>query len=276
MGAASGTNGGYPNAGVTLDSQGNLYGTTESGGTKGDGTVFEFAKGSSSPTTVASFDGTDGANPVAGVTLDAQGNLYGTTLYGGAGQVGTVWEIVKGSDTITTLGTFDGTNGSRPRGGVVLDTQGNLYGTTSAGGSANSGTVWEIVNGSNTITTLATLSGTNGSPVGGVALDAQGNLYGSGYDAVWELAKGSSTVTAIVPHYSADFLTLDVQGNLYGTAYSGATHASFAWELNRLANGTDSFTILATEAGSVSLWRRRDAGRAGELLRNKLCGRRLR
>ncbi len=252
-GTASGTDGGNPNAGVTLDSQGNLFGTTEGGGTSGDGTVFEIAKGSSSPTTVASFDGTNGANPVAAVTLDAHGNLYGTTVYGGTGQVGTVWEIVKGSDTITTLGTFDGANGSRPRGGVVVDAQGNLYGTTSAGGSANSGTVWEIVGGSNTITTLASLSGTNGSPVGGVAMDAQGNLYGSGYESVWELTKGSSTVTAILPHYSADYLTLDAQGNLYGTAYSGVTHSSFAWELNRLANGTDSFTVLGTETGSASL-----------------------
>jgi uncharacterized repeat protein (TIGR03803 family) len=252
-GTASGTDGGYPNAGVALDSQGNLFGTTESGGTTGDGTVFEIAKGSSSPTTIASFDSANGANPVTGVTLDAQGNLYGTTLYGGAGQVGTVWEIAKGTDTIATLGSFDGTDGSRPRGGVVVDAQGNLYGTTSAGGSSDSGTVWEIVNGSNTITTLTSLSGTNGSPVGGVALDAQGDLYGSGYESVWELAKGSNTVTAILPHYSADFLTLDAQGNLYGTAYSGATHGSFAWELNRLANGTDSFTILGTETGSSSL-----------------------
>ncbi len=173
-GTASGTDGGYPNAGVALDSQGNLFGTTESGGTTGDGTVFEIAKGSSSPTTVASFDGTDGANPVAGVALDSQGNLYGTTVYGGSGQVGTVWEIVKGSDTITTLGTFDGTNGARPRGGVVVDAQGNLFGTTSAGGSANSGTVWEIVNGSYTITPLASLSGTNGLPAGGVALARAG------------------------------------------------------------------------------------------------------
>jgi uncharacterized repeat protein (TIGR03803 family) len=252
-GTASGTNGGYPNSVVTLDSQGNLYGTTVNGGTAGDGTVYEIAKGSSTLTTVASFDGANGANPVAGVTLDAQGNLYGTTVYGGAGQVGTVWEIAKGTDTITTLGSFNVANGREPQGGVTLDAQGNLYGTAYIGGSADTGTVWEIVNGSNTISTLTSLSGTSGYPVGGVALDAQGNLYGSGNVSVWELAKGSSTVTTLLPHVSSGFLVLDAQGNLYGTSNSGATHESFAWELNRLANGTDSYTSLGTVTGEAAL-----------------------
>ena len=244
-GAASGTNGGYPNSGVTRDSQGNLYGTTTNGGANGDGTVYEIASGSSTLLTIASFDGANGANPLAGVTLDDHGNLYGTTLYGGAGQVGTVWEIVRGTETITTLGSFNGTNGSKPHGGVAIDAQGNLFGTASAGGSASLGTVWEIVKGSTAVTTLADLSGTNGFPAGGVALDAQGNLYGSGYESVWELAKGSSTVTTIFAHRSSgSTLTLDAQGNLYGTGSGSMGHVGqgSVWELSRLANGSYAVT----------------------------------
>ena len=249
-GASSGTNGGYPN-GVTLDSQGNLYGTTVNGGADGDGTVFELAKGSSAVTTVASFDGTNGAQPVAGVTLDAHGNLYGTTPYGGPGGLydgaGTVWEIAKGSDTITTLGSFNGTNGIRPMGGVAFDAQDNLYGTTEYGGSDSSGTVWEIVKGSNAITTLASLNGTNGFPNAGVTLDAQGNIYGTGYESVWELAKGSSTVTALFSHISGAYggVTLDAQGNLYGTTIGGGLgHVGYGsvWELSELADGSYSIT----------------------------------
>jgi uncharacterized repeat protein (TIGR03803 family) len=199
--------------------------------------------------TLASFDGassgTNGGYPNAGVTLDSQGNLYGTTVNGGATGDGTVFEIKKGSDTITTLGSFNGTNGIEPLGGVALGAQGNLYGTTEKGGSDSSGTVWEIVNGSNTITTLASLSGTNGDPTGGVSLDAQGNLYGSGYESVWELAKGSSTVTTLFANRSSGAtLTLDAQGNIYGTGSGSLGHVGqgSVWELSRLAN--DSYAVI--------------------------------
>ena len=100
-GTASGTNGGYPNSGVTLDSQGNLYGTTggttDGGVITSGGTVYEIANGSDTPTTIASFNGSNGAFPTGGVTLDAQGNLYGTTETGGAYGFGTVWEFIVGA-----------------------------------------------------------------------------------------------------------------------------------------------------------------------------------
>jgi uncharacterized repeat protein (TIGR03803 family) len=181
-------NGDEPMAGVTLDASGNLYGTTSyggpSGGALGDGTVFEIAKGSGTITTLASFNGINGAKPEAGVTLDASGNLYGTTYYGGAGGVilgdGTVFEIAKGSGTITTLASFNGANGAKPEAGVTLDASGNLFGTTDLGGSGNVGTVFEIAKGSSTITTLVSLNRTNGAnPDAGVTLDATGKLYGT-------------------------------------------------------------------------------------------------
>ena len=155
----NGANGANPEAGLVLDGQGNLYGTTVQGGASGDGTVFEIVKGSNTITTLASFNGANGDHPDGGLVLDGQGNLYGTTYNGGASGDGTVFEIAKGSNTITTLASFNDYNGVHPAAGLVLDGQGNLYGTTFNGGAGDLGTVFEIANGSNTITTLASFNG---------------------------------------------------------------------------------------------------------------------
>ncbi len=101
-----GSNGDGPIAGLIMDTSGNLYGTTSGGGASGDGTVFELAKGSSTLTTLASFNGSNGQNPFAGLIMDSSGNLYGTTAYQGAHGDGTVFEFAKGSSTITTLASF--------------------------------------------------------------------------------------------------------------------------------------------------------------------------
>src|SRR5512135_2938487 len=105
---------------------------------------------------LASFNGATGSGPRAGLTLDAQGNLYGTTDGGGANGQGTLFELAAGSGTITTLASFNGANGAYPEAGLIMDAQGNLYGTTSNGGAFDdNGTVFELAAGSNTITTLA-------------------------------------------------------------------------------------------------------------------------
>ncbi len=103
-----------PMPALIMDSSGNLYGTAERGGAHGDGTVFELATGSSTITALASFNGTNGEDPYAGVIMDSSGNLYGTTYGGGASGDGTVFELAKGSSTITTLASFNGTNGEDP------------------------------------------------------------------------------------------------------------------------------------------------------------------
>ncbi len=256
------TDGAHPCGGVILDSSGNLYGTTEQGGASGDGTVFELAHGSHSITTLASFNGTNGASPLAGLILDGSGNLYGTTKQGGASSDGTVFELAHGSHTITTLASFNGTNGQYPYGGVILDSSGNLYGTTQEGGASGDGTVFELTHGSHTIATLASFNGTNGaSPLAGLILDGSGNLYGttkqggaSSDGTVFELAHGSHTITTLASfngtngQYPYGGVILDSSGNLYGTTEQGG--ASGDGTVFELIKGSGTITSLVSFNGS--------------------------
>jgi len=150
----NGTDGGYPQAGLIFDRSGNLYGTTYAGGTHDFGTVFELmpeSGGSWTESVLHSFNenGTDGAYPVAALTLDASGDLYGTTYAGGASGYGTVFELTPeggGRWTETVLHSFNnnGTDGADPYAGLIFDRSGNLYGTTVAGGTHGYGTVFEL------------------------------------------------------------------------------------------------------------------------------------
>ena len=148
---------GYDAAGVpVLDQAGNLYGTTYYGGAKNLGTGYRLSpitkgkkKGQWKETILHSFrGGKDGANPVAGVVLDAAGNIYGTTFYGGKSGVGTVFELMpqvgKGSYKEKVLWAFNGTDGMLPYGLPILDSAGNLYGTADEGGSYGNGVVFEV------------------------------------------------------------------------------------------------------------------------------------
>src|SRR5580700_2861083 len=129
---------GFPQDGVVRDSSGNLYGTTQNGGPDNAGTVFKIDP-AGEKTVLYSFSGsTDGAYPMAGVVLDAKGNLYGTTFEGGLydfGGYGTVFKVDP-AGTETVIYTFMGSNdGGTPEAGVIRDAEGNLYGTTYSGGT---------------------------------------------------------------------------------------------------------------------------------------------
>jgi uncharacterized repeat protein (TIGR03803 family) len=156
--------GANPYGGLIDDANGNLFGTTGSGGSDGYGTVFEIVNHGtaaapnydSGATTLYSFTGAsgDGANPYAGLIADAKGNLFGTTGYGGSDGYGTVFEIVNHGaaaapnyDTAaTTLYSFTGAtgDGANPYAGLMADANGNLLGTTIYGGSDDLGTVFEL------------------------------------------------------------------------------------------------------------------------------------
>ena len=109
--------------------------------------------------------------------MDGQGNLYGTTSQGGAYRSGTVFEIAAGSNAITTLASFNGSDGFDPNSSLVIDGQGNLYGTTESSGAQGTGTVFEIAAGSGTVTTLALFNyfWNGANPDAGLVLDGQGN-----------------------------------------------------------------------------------------------------
>ncbi len=166
--------------GLILDSRGNLYGASPGGGI-GYGAVFELPNGSSTIKTLASLSAGMGSLPTGGVIMDSSGNLYGTAYNGGAYDDGTVFELPAGNSTINLLATFNSnTSGYWPWAGVIMDSSGNLFGTTEYGGAKNGGTVFELAHGSSTITTLGAFGSPNGAnPEADLIMDGSGNLYGT-------------------------------------------------------------------------------------------------
>ncbi len=134
----------FPYAGLLAGGNGEFYGTTSAGGSYGAGTVFEVHR-EGKESVLHSFGGTkrDGANPVAGLIGDKQGNLYGTTLYGGAHNMGTVYRLNR-RGKFTVLHSFKGIDGENPFAGLVLDRAGALYGTATLGGVSGAGAVFKL------------------------------------------------------------------------------------------------------------------------------------
>ncbi len=192
----SGTDGQDPESGVIMDAAGNLYGTTVQGGIycpslSGCGIVYELSPsegGGWTETVLHNFNLNDGLRPWASLILDAAGNLYGTTAQGGAYSYGTVFELSPsegGGWTETVLHSFneDGHDGWSPLAALILDTTGNLYGTTLYGGTNLYGTVFELLTrqGGWTETVLYNFDNLDlgGSLFGSVVRDRAGNLYGT-------------------------------------------------------------------------------------------------
>jgi uncharacterized repeat protein (TIGR03803 family) len=241
----NGTDGAYPLGSLIANANGDLFGTTSSGGASNAGTVFELAPNGSSYTlnTLVSFNSTDGANPYGSLIADANGDLFGTSNKGGASGDGTVFELAwNGSSyTLNTLVSFNGTDGANPYGSLIADANGDLFGTTSSGGASGDGTVFELTpNGSSyTLNTLVSFSGTDGAfPTSSLIADANGDLFGitnqggaNGVGTVFELTpNGSSyTLNTLVSFsfsgtdgaYPQGSLIVDANGDLFGTTVGG-------------------------------------------------------
>jgi uncharacterized repeat protein (TIGR03803 family) len=281
----NGADGSIPEGRLFADANGDLFGTTEQGGASGDGTVFEIAKTAAgyvgTPTTLVSFNGTDGALPVAGLIADSRGDLFGTTRSGGANNEGSVFEIAKTAggyaSTPTTLASF---NGSILQGNLIVDANGNLFGTTQAGGAHGDGTVFEIkktaAGYASTPTTLVSFDFDNGfAPIAGLIADAAGDLFGttagdgaSNDGTVFEITDSGFVppIPPISPTVINDILLQNVSGQAAIWDVSGATLTSSALlGANPGPNwkdvGTGDFNadahpdvLLQNTNGAVAIW----------------------
>jgi uncharacterized repeat protein (TIGR03803 family) len=176
---------------VIRDQAGNLYGTTTFGGAAGYGVVYKVDT-AGLETVLYSFKGAaDGGEPYGGLIRDSAGNLYGTTPSYGTGYEGVVYKVdTAGNETV--LYTFTGgSDGGYPYGGLVRDSAGNLYGTTSLGGTAGAGVVYELsAAGQETVLHSFTGGADGGTPYAGVIRDSAGNIYGTTYSGGKENSGG--------------------------------------------------------------------------------------
>ena len=243
-----GNDGANPNPeALALDGKGNLYGTTNNGGTASVGVVFKVDPSGHETVLYTFTGGNDGAYP-NGVIRDLQGNLYGTASNGGATGFGVVYKVdTSGNETV--LYTFTGGNdGGDPSAGVIRDLQGNLYSTAYGGGAFGAGVVFKVdLSGNETV--LYTFTGGNdgGYPSASVTRDWVGNLYGttafggaSGLGVVFKLTPtGEETVLHTFtrgPYGNQPDnagVILDGAGNLYGTtSFNGAGGGGTVYKLD--------------------------------------------
>lgn len=256
-----GSDGGFPEAGLTFGNDGALYGTTLAGGNtncgSGCGTVFKLtppltAGGAWIETVLYTFTGsTDGAAPKAGLIMDDLGALYGTTMGSGTFGCGTIFKLIPPMTagdvwTETVLHSFNCSDGYLPRGKLISGADGALYGTTSLGGIfGEDGTVFKLTppttgSGAWTETVLDSFDGSDGSqPLSGLVMDRAGALYGTtsgggpgGHGTVFKLtppltAGDAWTETMLYSFNGGDgalpsaSLIIGKSGALYGTTFEG-------------------------------------------------------
>jgi uncharacterized repeat protein (TIGR03803 family) len=238
-----GEDGAYPYAGLIQGMDGNFYGTTSQGGISAAGTVFQLTPAGTVAVVYAFTGGTDGAYPIAGVIQGTDGNLYGTTLQGGASGVGTVFQLTP-AGTLTILNELTGgADGAYPIAGVIQGTDGNFYGTAYSGGVSDAGTIFQVTP-AGVLTVLHSFTGglDGAYPYGGLIQGTDGNLYGttqSGGDSsggtAFRFRLNSPPSPTITWHTPAPIL--------YGTALSGA-------QLNAAASVPGSFAYTPA-AGTV-------------------------
>ena len=268
FGSDTSGDGNVPYAGLILDTQGNLYGTTTIGGANNTGAVFRLSPnglGGYAEVVLYSFGATssgDGNRPWKDGNLieDAQGDLYGTTLAGGANGTGTVFRLVPNGNggyvesLLHSFGASGSGDGNAPNAGLTLDGQGNLVGTTQNGGRYGVGTVFRISESGTGYAVLDSFGATSGDgnePRGSVIFDAQGNLYGTTeaggaagtYGTVFRLspnALGNGYTESVLYSFGNNVpdgynpyggVILDAYGNLYGTTKTGASAAGAVFKI---------------------------------------------
>ena len=264
--------------GLVLETNGNLYGTTASGGANpcgtggGCGTVFAFTSGGTLKTLYSfSSTGVEGVDPVGGLTIGPDGStLYGTAQQGGTPGCGTIFKITP-TGTPTVLHTFDCNDGAYPIAPLVLGTNGNLYGTTQAGGlsgtgSAGAGTVFEITSGG-TFTTIHNFNFADGAvPMGALEQAADGNFYGVTYQGgshsegtFFVISPGGRTFQTLYNFTGGSDggtpgtgLVLGADGNFYGTTSGSGQNGMYGtvFKITPAGFPTTLHTFDGTDGGN--------------------------
>lgn len=259
-----------PNGGLIRDDQGNLYGTTRNNGGSLSGAVFQVTPDGKEKVLHAFTNSPDGKEPMTGLARDVDGNLYGTTYYGGdlprSFGHGIVFRLTPdGAETV--LYTFTGgIDGSHPNSTLIRDGGGNLYGTTFNGGAFGFGTVFVVApDGTERVLHSFTGEADGAYPAGGLLRDGSGNLYGTAtYGANPACANGSgcgivfklTSTGKLKPLYRFSGgedgevpygLARDGKGNLYGTTAGGNFNSGTVFKLS----STGTKTLLYAFQGGV-------------------------
>jgi uncharacterized repeat protein (TIGR03803 family) len=298
---ASGGDGAGPYAGLVLDGAGNLFGTTFGGGSGGGGAIFEITctnysastgsceRYNSTDTLLYDFTWSegDGAAPYAGLFLDGVGNLFGTTVWGGARGYGTVFELActnynsstqscaTYSSTDAVLYSFTGSagDGAMPQAGLIMDGTGNLFGTTAGGGASGYGTIFELACASynasahscksfssadSALYSFTESEGDGAVPEAGLTRDGAGNLFGT--------TGGGGTL-------SSDGTIFELACKSYNTSTQSCTTYSLADTVlfsfngsNNLAGGSPSAGLILDGAGNLFGTTAYSAGETGDLV----------
>jgi uncharacterized repeat protein (TIGR03803 family) len=243
------TNGWMVWAGVVQGSDGKFYGTTVNGGLYNAGTIYKITSGGSFTSLYSFLGGPDGTRP-SGLVQTPSGTLYGTTnLYGPNGQGGAIFKVTTGG-TLTTLYGFCSLSGCAdgsapdPSSSLLYATDGNLYGTTVAGGTNGDGTIFKVTP-TGVLTTLHSFSGSDGTaPEGTLMQGTDGNIYGTtssggggGYGTVYKLTTGLAPFVKTVPTIGRVGANVFILGN----QLNGTTSVTF--------NGTPAtFTVVSPGA----------------------------
>jgi len=268
---SSGTDAQNPVGNLVRDAAGNVYGAAQYGGSNGFGAVYKLSLsgGRVTESVIYSFTNMpDGANPGAGLSMDAAGNIWGTTGAGGTGNYGTVFRLTPNSDgtwTGSVIHSFtDAPDGFNPQGEVIFDASGNVYGTTQAGGNNGTygdGVVYQLnpgVGGEWTESILYTFPNVSmGYPVHALLMDSAGNLFGVGKSdgeqgSVYEISPilggwSETTIYEFLRGSHTGFepdgnLVLGPQGQLVGTVRDGTPQAGGA--IFELVQGSSGWTYV--------------------------------
>jgi uncharacterized repeat protein (TIGR03803 family) len=250
------TDTGGVNANLVVDSSGNVFGTSEFGGVASNGSIYEVSTLTRTPQVIYSFTYGTGATPNPTLTIDAAGDLFGTTVSGGTNGDGQVFEISARSHNFSTIYSFLSTDGTP--GPVVVDGSGNIFGVMTTGGENGTGTLFEIQQGRHSVTTLASLPAGIGTP--SLAVDANDNVFGttrtggtSGAGTIFEYKAASASLVTLYnfPVASASsfpnaHIVVDAADDVFGTTANGTSGIAF-----ELPAGQSTLDVLQTFASST-------------------------